>query len=140
MLAVWARKNDGKAEKKAYGNAFKSANLFPTQCGLTELQAFYRDYSEWGTHPGLGAISLHTKVEPRTTGQDWNHTYLETDGKRAVAFLLRMLQASALIEGACFDCFKDRLKLDSELTDMRAKFAKCKKDTEWVINNQILTV
>jgi hypothetical protein len=139
LLAVWLRKNDGRAERKAYSDAFKSANLFPAQYGLAELQSFYRDYSELGTHPGLGAISLHTKIEARATGQDWNHTYLETDGKRTVACLFRMLEASALVEGACFNCFEERLKLDSELMDMRVKFDKCKKDTAWVINNQILT-
>jgi hypothetical protein len=77
LLAVWVRKNDGRAERKAYNDAFKSANLFPAQSGLAELQSFYRDYSEWGTHPGLGAISLHTKIEARATGQDWKHTYLK---------------------------------------------------------------
>jgi len=139
LLVVWLRKNDGRAERKAYGNAFKSANLFPAQYGLAGLQSFYRDYSEWGTHPGLGAIALHTRIEARTTGQDWSHTYLETDGKRTVAFLFRMLEASALVESACFSCFEDRLKLDSELMDMRATFEKCKKAAEWVSNNQILT-
>jgi hypothetical protein len=139
LLVVWLRKNDGKAERKAYNDAFKSANLFPAQPGLAELQSFYRDYSEWGTHPGLGAISLHTKIEATTTGQDWNHTYLETDGKRTVACLFRMLEAAALVEGACFNCFGDRLRLDSELMDLRAKFGICKRDAAWVINNQILT-
>jgi hypothetical protein len=139
LLVVWLRKNDGKAERMAYKDAFKSANLFPAQHGLAELQSFYRDYSEFGTHPGVGAISLHTKIEATATGQDWNNTYLETDGKRTVACLFRMLEAAALVEGACFACFEDRLKLDSELMDLRAKFEKCKKDTAWVINNQILT-
>jgi hypothetical protein len=142
LLAVWARRGDGKAEKKAYHQAFeanKATSLFPSQSGLAGLYPFYRDYSEWGTHPGLGAISLHTKVEARATGQAWNHTYLETDGKRTVAFLFRMLEASVLVEGACFSCFQDRLKLDSQLMDMRTKFDKRMKETEWVINNQILT-
>jgi len=138
LLAVWARMNDGWAERKAYKDLFKSANLFPAQFGLAGLQSFYRDYSERGTHPGLSAISLHTKIEARATGQDWNHTYLETDGKRTVAFLFRMLEACALVEHACFNCFEDRLKLDSELMDMRTQFDKCKKHTAWVINNQIL--
>ena len=82
---------------------------------------------------------MHTKIKARATGQDWNHIYLETDGKRTVAFLFRMLEASALVESAFFNCFADRLKLDSELIDMRRKFDKCKKDTAWVISNQILT-
>lgn len=139
LLAVWVRKNDGKAERKTYKETFKSANLFPANYGLAELQSFYRDYSEWGTHPGIGAISLHTKIEERVTGQDWNHTYLETDGKKAAAFLFQMLEAAALVEGACFNCFEDRLKLDSELMDLRATFNKCEKAAAWVINNQILT-
>ena len=45
LLAVWIKKNDGKAEKAAYREAFKSANLFPAQYGLAELRSFYRDYS-----------------------------------------------------------------------------------------------
>jgi hypothetical protein len=139
LLAVWVRKDDGNAERKAYKEAFKSSNLFPAQYGLAGLRSFYRDYSEWGTHPGLGAISLHTKIEARATGQDWKHTYLETDGKRTTAFLFRMLEACVLIESACFKCFEDRLRLDSELTEKRARFDECKKHTEWVINTEILT-
>jgi hypothetical protein len=139
LLAVWLRKNDGKAESKAYNDAFKSANLFPAEYGLGELRSFYRDYSEWGTHPGLGAIVLHTKIAARTTGQDWSHTYLETDGKRTVAFLFRVFEAAIIVEGACFGCFEDRLKIDSELMGMRDRLNTCRKQTEWVINNQILT-
>lgn len=138
MLTVWLRKNDGKVEKKAFKEAFKSANLFPAQYGLVELKSFYSDYSEYGTHPGLGAIALHTTVAARVTGQDWNHTYLETNGKRAVAFLYRMLEASALVEGVCFTSFEDRLKLDSKLIRMREEFGKYKQHAAWVINNQIL--
>jgi hypothetical protein len=139
LFAVWVRKNDGKAERKAFEEAFKSANLFPAQYGLEELRSFYRDYSEWGTHPGIGAIALHTKVTARAKGQDWSHTYLETDGKRTVAFLFRMLEAATLVEGACFACFEERLKLDSELMGLRDRLNECRKHTEWVINNQILT-
>ena len=139
LLAVWLRKDNGNLERKAYKEAFKSATLFPARYGLAELRSFYRDYSEWGTHPGIGAISMHTRIEARATGQDWNHAYLETDGKRTAAFLFRMLEASALVAGACFNCFEDRLKLDSELIDMRVKLARCMKDTAFVINNQILT-
>jgi hypothetical protein len=50
-----------------------------------------------------------------------------------------MLEASALVEGACFKCFEDRLKIDSGLMDLRSQFDKRKKHTGWVINNQILT-
>ena len=141
LLKVWVRKNDGKTEKKAYHQAFeanKKISLFPAQYGLSELHSFYSDYSEWGTHPGLGAISLHIKINPTAAGQDWDHTYLETDPKRVVAFLFRMLEASALVEAACFDCFKDRLKLDSQLMDMRSRFDRCKGETAHVINTQIL--
>lgn len=138
LLAVWARKNDGGAAKKAYADAFKSANLFPAQYGLSKLKAFYGEYSELGTHPGPAAISMHINIAVRATGQDWNHTSLETDGKRTAAFLFQMLQASALVEYACFSCFEDRLKLDFPLMDQRAQFSKCKMDTAWVINNQIL--
>jgi hypothetical protein len=138
LLAVWVRKNDGGAAKNAYTEAFKSANLFPAEYGLSELKSFYGDYSERGTHPGPAAISMHVNIKERATGQDWNHTYLETEPKRTAAALFRMLEASALVERACFHCFEDRLKLDSELMDMRVQFAKCKKDTAWVIHNKIL--
>jgi hypothetical protein len=138
MLTVWLRKDGGRAERKAFRDAFKSTNLFPAQYGVAELKSFYSDYSEYGTHPGLGAIALHMTITGRATGQDWNHTYLETNGKRAVAFLYRMLEASALVEGTCFTCFEDRLKFDSELVNMRTRFNRCKQDTAWVIKNQIL--
>jgi hypothetical protein len=45
LLDVWLRRNEGKAEKKACEETFKSANLFPAQYGLAELQSLYRDYS-----------------------------------------------------------------------------------------------
>jgi hypothetical protein len=140
LATLWLRKNDGRKEKRAYENEFKSANLFPVEHGLEGLQSFYREYSEWGTHPGLGAIGLHTKITPRTTGQDWNHTYLETDGKRTVAFLFQMLQACALIEGACFNCFENRLKLDSELAAKRVRFNECKAHAAVLIHTQILPI
>ena len=110
LLAVWVRKSDGKTQRRAYNHAFKSANLFPAQYGLAELQSFYRDYSESGTHPGLSAISMHTKIEARSTGQDWSHTYLETDGKRTVAFLFRMLEASILVEGCLLQLLRGSLE------------------------------
>jgi hypothetical protein len=138
MLAVWLRKDDGKTERKEFRDAFKSANLFPPQYGLADLKSFYRDYSEYGTHPGVGAIALHTTIAARTTGQDWNHTYLETNGKRTAAFLYRMLEAAALVEVACFNCFEGRLNLDSGLTNMREEFRKRKQHSAWVINTQIL--
>jgi hypothetical protein len=50
-----------------------------------------------------------------------------------------MLEASALVAGACFNCFEDPLKLDFELIGMRVKLASCMKNTAGVINNQILT-
>jgi hypothetical protein len=138
LAKVWLHKNDGKAERKAFNAAFKASNLFPPEYGLAELRVFYQEYSELGTHPGIGAISLHTKIAARSHGQDWQHTYLQTDGKLATAFLSRMLDASTLVEGACFICFQDRLKLDTELTEMRATFRECKKHAEWVIAHQIL--
>ena len=117
LLAVWARKDKGKAEKALFRETFKSANLFPAQYGLDKLQSFYRDYSEYGTHPGVGALSLHATSGD---GRNWQHSYLET-GKRLVAFLFRMLQASAMVETACFDCFKDRLNLDAGLSGIRSE-------------------
>ncbi len=80
----------------------------------------YRDYSEYGTHPGVGALSLHATSDD---GRNWQHSYLET-GKRLVAFLFRMLEASAMVENACFECFKDRLHLDAELVRMRSELAQ----------------
>jgi hypothetical protein len=139
LLAVWVRKNDGKAELKEYKKAFKSANLFPVEYGWGGTAILLSCYSEWGTHPGIGAISLHAKIEAVATGLHWKHTYLEADAKRTAAFLFRMLEACALIEGACFKCFEDRLKLDSELIDRRVQFGEYKKHAEWVINTQILT-
>lgn len=141
LLKVWAHKNDGKTEEKAYRLAFetnKAANLFPAQSGLAKLHSFYSDYSEWGTHPRVSMMALHTNIKQRADGQDWDHSYLETDPKRTVVFLFQMLQASALIEAACFDCFKDRLKLDAELMDMRQRFEKSKKETARIISNEIL--
>jgi hypothetical protein len=134
LLAVWARKNDGKAEAKLFRETFKSANLFPAQYGLDKLQSFYRDYSDYGTHPGVGALSLHATSDD---GRNWQHNYLET-GKRLVAFLFRMLQASAMVENACFECFKDRLDLDAELVDMRSELVRRIDETARAVN-QILT-
>lgn len=134
LLAVWACKNDGKAEAKLFRETFKSANLFPAQYGLDKLQSFYRDYSEYGTHPGVGALSLHSMS---SDGRNWQHSYLET-GKRLVAFLFRMLQASAMVENACFECFKDRLNFDIGLIGMRSDLAR-RTDEAAAVVNQILS-
>lgn len=135
LLAVWARKNNGKAEAKLFRETFKSANLFPAQYGLDKLQPFYRDYSEFGTHPGVGALSLHAASEDG--GQNWQHSYLET-GTRIVAFLFRMLQASAMVENACFECFKERLNLDAPLISMRSELDQ-RIDNAAAAVNQILS-
>ena len=134
LLVIWARKNDGKAEAKLFRDTFKSANLFPAQYGLDTLQSFYRDYSDYGTHPGLGALSLHAMSDD---GRNWQHSYLET-GKRLIAFLFRMLEASGMVENACFGCFKDRLNLDAKLVDMRSELARLTDEAAKAVN-QILT-
>jgi|GEM_PF-3154158 len=134
LLAVWACRNKGKAEEKLFRETFKSANLFPAQYGLDALKPFYRDYSDYGTHPGVGALSLHVTSDD---GRNWQNSYLET-GKRLVAFLFRMLQASAMVENACFKCFEDRLNLDSQLVNMRSELAH-RTDEAATAVNQILT-
>ena len=84
-------------------------------------------------HPGVGAVSMHCEIQPRANGQNWNHTYLETDPKRLVAFLFTMLKACALVETACFNCFESRLKLDAELVRMRCEFDICNRQTATII-------
>lgn len=134
LLAVWAHKNDGKAEAKLFRDTFKSSNLFPAQYGLDKLQSFYRDYSEFGTHPGVGALSLHGVSND---GQNWQHSYLET-GTRIVAFLFRMLEASEMVENACFEGFKDRLNLDASLIGMRSELTR-RTDEAAAVVRQILS-
>ncbi|HLQ51346.1 MAG TPA: hypothetical protein VK129_07590 [Terriglobales bacterium] len=135
LLVVWAHKNDGKAEERLFRDTFKSANLFPAQHGLNKLQSFYRDYSEYGTHPGVGALSLHAQGDVQ--GRKCTHNYLEPDGKKVLAFLFRMLEASAIVEGACFDCFKERLNLDTDLVNMRSELAKRTKESSSAVNQMI---
>lgn len=136
-LAIWLHKNDDKKKLKEFRDTFNTGNLFPSRLGLSELKSFYSDYSDWGTHPGVGAISLHTTIAATTYGQDWNHTYLETNGKRAVAFLYRMLEAAAMVENVCFTCFEDRLKLDSSLAGLRVDLQNRKQHTAHLITTQI---
>jgi len=140
LMPVWLRKDDGKAERRAYKQAFeenKKESLFPAKHGLAELHKFYRDYSEWGTRASFGAAAMRLTIQPIPNGQHWNRTYLEIDPKRVAAFLYQMLEASGLVEAACFNCFENRLRLDSDLVDMRRNFAKCQAETATVIN-QIL--
>ncbi|PYP93743.1 MAG: hypothetical protein DMG65_00155 [Candidatus Angelobacter sp. Gp1-AA117] len=140
LIPVWLRKDQGKAEKKAYKAAFetfKEQGLFPVAYGLSELYSYYRDYSEWGVHPGVGAISMHCKIESNGNGQNWDHTYLETDPKRLVAFLFTMLKIASLIETTYFNCFDNRLKLDYKLVQMRNEFERANQHTAEVIGQII---
>jgi len=139
LALVWARRDDSPASKKAYKRAFdeyKQEALFPARHGLDGLYGYYRNYSEWGTHPTLAAMALRHSIEKTPADMNIRHEYLESRPERLAAFLFIMLKACGLIERACFDCFKVRLDLDTQLMRMRLEFDRRKAAAANVISRR----
>jgi hypothetical protein len=126
LLSVWIEKNDGKSQKDAFHQAFeahKKKNLFPSEYGLEELHGIYSEFSEFGTHSTIGAVSLHAETDCMPTNFALRHNYFEVEPKKIALYLARILTASSYMETAFFNCFDSRLKLDPELPKMRAEFS-----------------
>lgn len=124
---VWLEKDDGKQQFEAFKDAFernKRESLFPSNQGLDKLHRYYSQFSEWGTHTTLAAMSARFRTEESTTDVQWMLDYLETDPSKLATSLFSLLDASNEMEKAFFQCFRDRLQLDPDLIKMRAEFKK----------------
>jgi hypothetical protein len=118
---VWVSKEDGAEAMKKWKAAFdsyKETMLFPAEHGLAELHEYYRAFSEGGTHASVSSMGLPFQQRTDAEGMNFAHLYPEGDPKKLAPFLHSMLSACALIERACFECFKARLDLDPELGRM----------------------
>jgi|ERR1700674_3826011 len=132
LLRVWIEKNDGKLQKGAFHRAFeahKKENLFPSKYGLDELYRTYVDFSEFGTHSTIGALSLHAGTDYIPSSLALIHNYFEVEPKRIALYLARILVTSSHMERAFFNGFDSRLKLDTELPKMRAEFSVAEDST-----------
>jgi hypothetical protein len=126
LLRVWIEKNDGKRQKDAFHRAFeahKRESLFPSEYGLDELYRTYCDFSEFGAHSSIGALSLHAETDSIQSSFALTHNYFEVEPKKIALYLARILVTSSYMERALFNCFDSRLKFDSELQRMRAEFS-----------------
>jgi hypothetical protein len=126
---VWLEKDDGKQQFEAFKDAFernKRESLFPASHGLDRLHNYYSQFSEWGTHTTLSAMSARFRTEESTTDVQWILDYLETDPSKLAASLFSILDASHAMEKAFFQCFRDRLQLDTDLVKMRSEFERRK--------------
>jgi hypothetical protein len=127
LLKVWIEKEDGKQQLEAYKEEFernKKANLFPPVAGLDKLHEHYSHFSEWGTHTTIGSLAQRFKTHEEQKDVEWRLIYTGADPKLLATSLFSMLQASALMENILFSTFRDRLSLDTRLSDMRDELAK----------------
>lgn len=139
LAIVWAAKEDGKQEFEAFRDAFerdKKESIFPAKHGLERLHQHYSSFSEEGTHTSVSAIGLRHTAEHGPHDLNWRLEYFESDPQRLAIFLFSLLDASAEMEQALFNCFDVRLKLDPELANMRAEFANRKSAAAKQIRKQ----
>lgn len=84
LAKVWLEKDDGKPQFEAFRDAFernKKESLFPSNQGLDKLHTYYSQFSEWGTHTTLAAMSSRFRSEESTTDVQWILHYLDAPVK-----------------------------------------------------------
>ncbi len=128
LQRVWLEKNDGDSALSAFKDRFernKEQRLFK---GLTELHRMWRQFSEWGSHANLNAISERFLQVKSEEGVEFKVNYTGLADLRLWAVsLFSMLLTCFTMERTLFSDYEDRLKLDPELARMRAEFDQYKE-------------
>jgi len=129
---AWTDKHKGEAELQAHDRIFKwdkKKNLFPDDVpSLKRLYVYYGQFCELATHTSVTSIGKSFKDRSESGRVKWEFCYFETNPQRLAAFLSALLQVSAHMEEAFYDCFQLRLKLDPELDRMRSQFESLRQE------------
>jgi hypothetical protein len=127
LQKVWLSKDDGKAEEKAFTEAFlknKADRLFK---GLKELHEKFGELSETGSHTTLMSMVGRLSFETNSTGMSFNMNYTGTDPAMLEKMIFTMLLTCFVMEETFYKDYEDRLKLDITLMKMRKEFADLKE-------------
>jgi hypothetical protein len=140
LLAVWFNKDHGKQQDEAFRDAFernKKDSLFPTQHGLDKLHRYYSEFSEWGTHTTVTALSQRFHSNESSTDVEWKLIYTGAQPSVLALSLFSLFLASFLMEKAFFGVFENRLQFDVELSKMRSKLDHDRQRTAQEIINRL---
>ena len=127
LQKVWLSKDDGKAEEKAFAEAFlknKADRLFK---GLKELHDKFGELSETGSHTTLMSMVGRLSFETSSTGMTFNMLYTGMEPAMLETMIFTMLLTCFVKEETFYKDYEDRLKLDPTLSKMRKEFANLKE-------------
>jgi len=127
MAQVWTSKDDGKAERRAFKEAFedrKEALLFSGSPALVELYHHWQLSSDYGSHTSVSSIGTRFRQAETKETIDWHLEFFEADETRSVTSLYSLLDAAYHMERVFHDVFKTRLDLDPTLVRMRREFLR----------------
>lgn len=134
---AWTDKHKGKAQRAAYKKIFedeKKKNLFPDGVpGLPHLHVYYAQFSELATHTSVTSIGKGFEDLSTTGTVKWAFHYFETNPQRLAGFLNALLQVATHMEEVFYTCFEPRLRLDPDLTAMRAKFQQIRQQQTYYL-------
>src|SRR5579871_890121 len=127
LQKVWLSKDDGKAEEKAFTEAFlknKADRLFK---GLKELHEKFGELSETGSHTKMMSMVGRLSLETNSTGMSFNLNYTGAEPAMLEQMIFTMLLTCFVMEDTFYTDFEGRLKLDIALVKMRKEFAELKE-------------
>lgn len=127
LQKVWLSKDDGKAEEKAFSDAFlknKADRIFK---GLKELHEKFGELSETGSHTTLMSMVGRLSFESNTTGMSLNMTYTGAEPAMLEIVIFTLLLTCFVMEETFYKDYEDRLKLDINLVKLRKEFAELKE-------------
>jgi hypothetical protein len=140
LQKVWLSKDDGKAEEKAFTEAFlknKADRLFK---GLKELHEKFGELSETGSHTTIMSMVGRLAIRTNAAGMSFNMIYTGTDPAMLEKMLFTMMLTCFTMEETFYKDYQDRLKLDITLEKMRKEFEAVKERLrkEIIIKHKIL--
>lgn len=136
LLTIWLEKNNGKTQSEAFKDAFerhKKNRLFQ---GLDELYRMWSQFSEFGAHTTVNALSQRFVSNETASQVEWKLNYSGLEAGMWAKCLFWMLLASYLMEKTFFGDFEDRLKFDLDLIHMREEFERQKEQMRQNIINR----
>ncbi len=134
LAEVWAKKASDKAVYNAAFEENKKKSLYPDDLPIGKLHFYWTHFSESSTHSSADSVGLSFEQKKVDGKILWGINYFQNNPKRLAVFFLALLIASFHMETVFFDCFEERLKLDSQLVTMRGTFARMKEEQRNFLN------
>jgi hypothetical protein len=125
LVHVWSDKDGGKAQWRAFKEAFekdKKNSLYSGCRALTELYEYWGYSSDWGSHTSIAALATRFRQSNSSGEIGWNVDYFEVEESRVAMTLYSILDVSFHMECVFYEVFQQRFKLDPSLVDLRTRF------------------